>query len=552
MTGATAPTYAVAAAAIAREGVRDVFGLMGAATIRLTIELIERHGVRCHAARHEAGAVAAADGYGRVSGQVGVAAVTWGPALTNCLTALTTARRGNTPLVLVAGDAWGAPLGKSPFARGSQGIDQELLLAALDVPTVRIRPQTVGRDVALAFAMARERSLPVALMLPLEYEGVPADATLPEVPGRVEPLPAAAAEVQALTQALARSRRPLILAGRGAVRAGAREALVELAERSGALLATTLRAVGLFDGHPYDLGICGGFAGPEIQELLRQADCVVAFGASLAPFTTLRGTLLRQATVFHVDDDHSQLHQHYVAAQAVVGDARAVAQAVAAQWPLASPSPEYRELADRAGLGDALRLHYGGDISREGALDPREVCRRLDAVVPHPRTVVVDSGAISGWPPITMKHREPNALLYMNDFGTVGSGLGTAIGAALAAPGRVTLLFEGDGSLMMTLGELDFAVRTRARLVVACMNDRAYGSELVHMRDWGMPLHDSARFVTPDLAAVARSIGCQAERITRLEQLDALADRIAGLDGPLLLDCLLTQEPMSGPSRKHI
>jgi len=552
MAPACAPTYAVAAAAIAREGVRDVFGLMGAATIRLTIDLIDRHGVRCHAARHEAGAVAAADGYARVSSRVGVAAVTWGPALTNSLTALTTARRGNSPLVLIAGDAWGAPVGKSPFAKGSQGIDQELLLATLDIPTVRIRPQTVGRDVALAFALARERSIPVALMLPLEYEGVPADASLPEVPSRTQPLPASPQEVQALVQALSRSERPLILAGRGAVRAGAREALVDLAERSGALLATTLRAVGLFDGHPYDLGICGGFAGPEIQELLRQADCVVAVGASLSSFTTLRGTLFRQASVFHIDDDHSQLHQHYGAAQGVVGDAREVAQAAAAQLPSAPAARGYRALADRAGLGDALRLHYGGNISTEGALDPREVCRRLDAVVPHPRTVVVDSGAISGWPPITMKHRDPSSLLYMNDFGTVGSGLGTAIGAAVAAPERVTLLFEGDGSLMMTLGELDFAVRTRARLVVACMNDRAYGSELVHMRDWGMPLHDSARFVTPDLAAVARAIGCQAERITRLEQIDALADRIRGLDGPLLLDCLLTQEPMSGPSRKHI
>jgi thiamine pyrophosphate-dependent acetolactate synthase large subunit-like protein len=140
----------------------------------------------------------------------------------------------------------------------------------------------------------------------------------------------------------------------------------------------------------------------------------------------------------------------------------------------------------------------------------------------------------------------------MNDFGTVGSGIGTAIGAALAAPERVTVVCEGDGGLMMTLGELDFAVRTKARIVVACMNDRAYGSELVHMRDWGMPLHDSARFETPDLAAVARSIGCESYTIRNLADIDAIAARLRDPQGPIFLDCLLTQEPMSAPSRKHI
>jgi acetolactate synthase I/II/III large subunit len=236
----------------------------------------------------------------------------------------------------------------------------------------------------------------------------------------------------------------------------------------------------------------------------------------------------------------------------VVGDAREVAEALFEKVPARKGASAARAAADAIGLSDTVRQHQFEDTSTEGALDPRGVCRALDIAVPHPRTVVVDSGACSGWPPILLKHRDPNALLWMNDFGTVGSGIGTAIGAALAAPERVTLLFEGDGGLMMTLGELDTAVRTKARIVIACMNDRAYGSELVHMRDWGMPLHDSARFETPDLAAVARSIGCTAHRITRLQQIADLTPAFHNLQGPLFLDCILTQEPMSAPSRKHI
>ena len=546
------PVHRVVAEAIARQGVRDVFGLMGAATIRLTMDLIDRHGIAVHAARHEAGAVAAADGYARVSGKGGVAAVTWGPALTNTITSLTTARKGASPVVLLAGNSWGAPASKSPFAKGAQGIDQELLMAAIDVPSVRIRPLTAGRDVALAFALARERSAPVGLFLPLEYEGVAADPSQPEVSSRREPLPPAEADLDAVAELLARAERPLILAGRGAATSNARDALVALADRTGALLATTLRGVGLFDGHPYDLGMSGGFAQEGIQELLKQTDCVIAFGASLSSFTTMRGSLFAKASVVHVDEDHSALYQHYAAARGVVGDARVVAERLLERVPARTGPGAYRQLADRIGLSDAVRLHQFEDISRDGALDVRAVCRKLDALVPHPRTVIVDSGGIAGWPPIVMKHRSPTSLLWMNDFGTVGSGIGTSVGAAVAAgPDRVTLLFEGDGGLMMTLGELDFAVRTKARLVVACLNDRAYGSEVIHMRDWGLEPHPSASFATPDLAAVARAIGCEAHSISRLDQLDALAPRLRDPQGPLFLDCLLG-EAMSSPSRKHI
>ena len=546
------PVYALVATAIAREGVTDVFGLMGATTIRLTISLIDDHGIRYHATRHEATTVSAADGYARVSGRVGVAAVTHGPAVTNTLTALTTAKRGTSPVVLLAGDSFGAPASKSPFARLAQGIDQELLMAAIDVPSVRIRPQTVARDVALAFAMARETSGPVALFMPMEYEGVSGHPGLFTMPAPPPPPVCEAADLAAAAAMLAQSRKPLILAGRGAWLAGAAPALVQLAEQTGALLATTMRGMGLFNGHPWNLGLCGGFSENLIAELVREADCVLVAGASLNAFTSMRGALFARCKIIQCDTQPAAFHQNLVAHQTLTGDARAVAQALCKLLPATATSQAYRERAREAGLNADSLLHAFEDISAEGALDPRAVCRRLDAVLPPDKTVVVDSGGFSGWPPRQMRFADPTSLMWMNDFGTVGSALGAAVGAAMAAPERVTVAFEGDGGLMMTLGELDLAVRSKARLLVVCMNDRAYGSELIHMQDWGMPLHDSARFETPDLAAVARSLGCEAERITRIEQLDDLGPRIAALQGPMLLDCLLTQELVVPPSRRHI
>jgi thiamine pyrophosphate-dependent acetolactate synthase large subunit-like protein len=266
----------------------------------------------------------------------------------------------------------------------------------------------------------------------------------------------------------------------------------------------------------------------------------------------MRGQLFKRAKLIHCDTNHTAFHQNLVADQTVLGDARLVAEALVRAVPARSGPAPYREMAKRMGLSEAFHLHPFKDISVEGGLDPRAVCRRLGDLLPRKKTVVVDSGGFSGWPPRQVRFHDPTSLLWMNDFGTVGSGLGTAVGAALAAPDRVTALFVGDGGLMMMLGELDLAVRTKARLVIACMNDRAYGSELIHMADWNMPLHDSARFSTPDLAAVARSLGCAAERITRIEQIDALGPRIRELDGPLFLDCLLTEELVVPPSRRHI
>jgi thiamine pyrophosphate-dependent acetolactate synthase large subunit-like protein len=546
------PFPAVVARAIAAEGVSDVFGLMGAGTIQLTHHLAEE-GVTTHAARHESGAVGAADGFARVAHDVGVCTVTWGPAVTNALTALTTARRGHTPLVFVAGDSSTMPRLRSPFAAGTQGVDQARVLAAFDIPVVRAHPDTAVADVAHAFAQARLHSTPIALLLPMEYLDRPARATSPpeQKSSHAATRPSSADEdaLLAVARLLSESQRPLILAGRGAVESQARDALVQLADRTGALLSTSLRAVGLFSGHPYDVGVAGAFAPPVIADLLRQADCVVGFGASMNQFTMMSGTLFPDAAIVQCDVNASALHAYYHADLAVCGDARQVAQALLEKLGDGFGSGSFRAAADQAGLSPASLRHEFPDVSRPGALDPRAVCRRLDNLLPRDRTVVTDAGQFCEYPVESMRFNDPDSLLWMMDFGAVGAGFGAAIGAAIGRPDRTTVLFIGDGGFFMSMGELDLAVRDRTPLLIVCMNDRAYGSELYHMRDMGVPL-DAAFFDTPELDAVARAMGAHAERVTTLEQLDALAPRFASLDGPLFLDCILTQDFLPTPLRE--
>lgn len=550
-TGTTTFIEAVASA-IAAEGVTHAFGLMGAGTIRLTHHLVVDHGVRYHATRHENAVVGAAEGSARATGDVGVGMVTWGPALTNCITALVTADRGASPLVLVAADSWTLSAHEEPFSGGSQAIDQERITDAIDVPTVVATPDNAYAAVADAFALARRRSGPVVLKLPAELEIVPVSggAPVPAPRGTAarEIVMPADDDVERVASLLRHAERPVVLGGLGVWRCDGQSLLAELADRTGAVLATSLRAAGMFREHPASVGVAGGFAPPAVGDLLRSADLVVAFGASLNLFTTMKGTAFGEATVVQVVDDRKALGAIVPVDVEVHADAYAFAEALLAAVPEDRPASSIREDADA--LGDRRRFAFP-DMSTPGALDPRAVCRRLNELLPADRAIVSDSGQFCMYPIESMDVWSPDALLWMMDFGAVGSGLGPALGTASARPERPTVLFIGDGGLLMTVGDLDLAVRDRLPLLVVCLNDGAYGAEIYHLRNWGLPL-EHAQFATPDLAAIARSFGCDAERITDLPQLDALADRLARLDGPLFLDVVITGEELPSPLRQHV
>jgi acetolactate synthase-1/2/3 large subunit len=542
---------AALAAAVAAEQVEHVFGLMGAGTIQLTHHLVSDFGVAYHAVRHESAAVGAADGFARTGAGVGVALVSSGPGFTNALTALHTAKRGASPLVLLAPDSDLTPPLRHPFAGGAQKLDESTIATLLDTIVVRCDPRTVYADVAAAFGAARERQTPVALLYPLEANGVSA------APRKARGTPAPRAvieppqpELEAAARVLSESERPLVLAGLGAARAGAEASLLRLADRCGALLATSLRGAGLFVGHPYNLGICGGFATEPISELIAESDCVLAVGASLNGFTTRRGELMAGKRIVHCDVDASAFYRYERPEVALFGDSKLVADAL---YDLVEPRSKsaYRAAAEAAGLVSPSLLHPFDDVSQPGKLDPRAICRRIDELLPDARTVVADCNSASEFPVEHVRILTPESLLWMFDFGALGSGLGPALGAAVAQPERTTVLFMGDGALFMTLGDLDTFVRERIPALVVCLNDRAYGAEIAFMRSLQIS-ENIARFETPDLAGIARAIGWEAATISDLSELDGYAERIANLERPLFLNCLITEDPVYSPLRPHV
>ena len=516
--------------ALAQMGVRDFFGLVGSGNFHLA-NALRAGGARFVAARHETGAVTMADAYARASGRLGVCTVHQGPGVTNALTGLIEAAKSRTPLLILAAEAT-APL--SNFF-----IDEAGLAKVAGAVHRRLAvPEGAVEDVADAARIAVAERKTVLLSLPLDVQArecmPPAGLAAPSAP---EGRSAAAADVEALVRLLRSANRPLLLAGRGAVLSGAREPLERLAEQTGSLLATSAVAYGLFVGNPWYLGISGGFASPLTAELIEDSDLVVAFGASLNMWTTRRGHLIRQGTrVGQVDVDRAAVGAHRPVDVALVGDCAATARALIEV--LGAHRSRGRRTDDMAD-----RIRYGGwreqpfeDVSGEGRIDPRSLSIALHGMLPSERTLAVDSGHFMGWAPMYMDVPDGGSFIFTQSFMSIGLGLGTGLGAAIARPDRLTVIALGDGGALMALPELETLGRLGLDVLVVVYNDAAYSAEVHHFA----PEHaamDTVRFPDTDFAAVATAVGLEAATVRSLADLEVVQNWLdRGRPKPLLLD----------------
>ncbi len=367
-----------------------------------------------------------------------------------------------------------------------------------------------------------------------ERAGAPAGN---EVATTTEPTQAA---IDALADLIQRSNRPAIIAGRGAVLADARDEIEDLAELTGAVLATSAPANGLFHGLPYALGISGGFATPFAQKLLREADLVLIIGASANQWTTRHGALIAPdgASVAQIDIEARAIGRNRPADLAAIGDAKATAAKLAAT--LKQRGHQQRGLPDRR----ARRANRPKPLARrplrgrqhQRVHRPAHAEHRAQQVLPLDKAVAIDSGAFMGYPAMFLDVPDARAWVFANGFQAVGQGLGTAIGAAVAAPDRPTVAALGDGGTFMALAELETAVRLQLKLLVLIYDDAAYGAEVHHFEPMG---HDVSRvrFPDADLAGFAKALGANAATVRKTEDLDALDVWLnEPQPGPLVLD----------------
>lgn len=527
--------YEAVAATLAAAGVEVVFALMGDANLKLLVCLQDHYGVPHVGVHHESTAVSMADGYARATGRLGVASVTRGPAVTNALTALVSSAKAASPVLLLAGDTSTDPTQVRGLAH-LQDIDQRRLVEGAGIREVSLRAATLPAQIRGALETATGLSCPVAVNLPIDVQETTGYG--PPSPPSVGPAPPLVPHPEAIERAcalLASSRRPLVLAGRGAVRAGAVPALAKLAERLGALLATTLMAKGAFHGDPFDLGVAGGFASRLSASFMRRADVVLAVGASLNDHTTKATTLFADADVVHCDVEPRHVGRFQPATLPVIGDADEVAARLLESCSRAADR-RWRTPDVKRAIAEHDRADEYDEIVIDGYVDPRLLSVELDRMLPWPRTVAVDAGHHCGYSAGHLAVPGPDHMLFALDFSSVGLGLGTALGAAVARPHECTVLGIGDGGLLMNLGDLNTVARLRPPLVIVVYNDGAFGAEVHLLRDLGLP-DAAARFTTPDFAELARCMGFDGYVVRSLDDLRALEGRLARVEAPLLLDC---------------
>jgi acetolactate synthase-1/2/3 large subunit len=522
--------YEALAKALCDNDIHTMFGVVGDANLFIIDSFHKAAGGQYIPTSSEAGAVMAAFGYAQVAGKLGAATVTHGPGLTNAVTALVEAQRGRVPLLLLAGDT---PTSKRDHI---QDIDQRAITAAAGAQFHQIRSAVSAvADLAEAVRLAWTYSAPVVVNVPIDIEWESVDY-LPVI-GTPAPVSTVSPDQDAIEEAvgvLASADRPLVLAGRGVRGADARTTVLALAERLGAPVATTLRGKDLFNDIPGNVGIFGTLSDETAIEVIGQADCVVAFGAGLNEWTTAEGALLDGKRVVHIDVDRTRLNRFTRATVAVAADAASAARDILRLLDEADIATS--TFIDRATKRVAARNVDTADRGTDDTVDIRTALSLLDRVVPKDRVVVTDNGRFIKHAFVALHVEHPSRYVHAVNFGSIGLGMATALGASYAVPDSPVLLACGDGGFAEGgLSELVTAVMQRRNIIVLLLNDGAYGAEYVHLASRGM---DPActTFDWPDFGPIASAIGAHGVTVRNKKELEDAMETIDFASGPVLLD----------------
>jgi thiamine pyrophosphate-dependent acetolactate synthase large subunit-like protein len=533
--------------ALRENGVEVVFSLMSDGTKTLVAKLQKRDDVSVLEARHEQNAMAMADGYARATGEVGVCTVGRGPAIAQTGTSLVTANKHGSKLLVLAPES---PLSVEYDVKR---FEQESFLRMMAGDVVSIRsPDTLVSRITNVFRRLDRGDGPIVVQVPWDLMNdevpVPDDwdpvASPSESKGRVHPPPESAEAAVDLYLDSAATAPPVILAGRGAVRADAAEVLEDLAERTGAILTTTLQAKGYFADHPFAPGFVGTFGAGLANQYLNESDFVFAVGCSLNPHTTDHGRLLEDTTVVHADVEPTNLGVYATVDLGIHGDARETARAV--ERVLADEGLDFSDM-----FWTANRRHHIAETSalddreypeKPERIDPRDLVRKLDTTLPSDRRVVVDGGHFVNFVLDGISVPSPDDFVWSLDFASVGQGVPMGIGAAAREDDRPCITFCGDAGFMMTIQELNTLAREEIPITIVVMNDEALGSEY-HQLDLAGKNAAAARSETPDFADVAEDFGVRGYTIQSINDIEAISDELSRPpDDPRVVDCKINRE----------
>lgn len=541
--------YQRLAANFKAEGLTHMFGIMGDGNMYWMHELDRLGGVQMLEVRHEGAGLGMADGWARATRTVGIATATCGPGVSQLATALLTAARAESPIVAFCGEH---PTNDQEY---NQRLDQARFAAGCETGFVRVNtPDDADDAVRKAFYMARMESRPVMLSAPMDIqqktfddEDEPYKPSSALIPSRaVQPDPAA---LKQAADIVAGSKTPVIIVGRGARWAGAGEAVLRLARRTGALIATTLMAKTWLSEDEFHAGISGTYGTRAAMKLFEEADCVIAVGASMNRYTIEHGYLYPNARYVQIDaKPHVVMAGGRSADCYLWADARAGVEALdKALEERAHRNVGYRTPDVRKQLAGQFEDRAEFPIE-PGTVDPREVIRVLEQTVPAHISLFTGSGATAGFSNIMFSRQRP-LVLASHFFGCIGQMMPAAMGAVVAMGNKPAMMVDGDASVMMHLAEFETMVRYGVPLLIVVMNNEALGSEYYKLDAHKMKKELSV-IPTPDLGAVATAFGGRGRQVRSPEEARAAAAEWVAKPGPMIIDARISRSVVTLPYRR--
>lgn len=532
------------ATTLAGLGVTHVFGIVSVHNLPTYEALSRTEAITVVRCRHEQGATHAADAFARTSGELGVVLTSTGPGAVNAMAGLYEAQFGSSPVLMVTGQTESRFYGKGKgFLHEAERQLEMLRTVTRRAETVR-RTEDIGTVLSSVVAdMRTGRPQPAAVEIPIDLQYRTADVAIPAPvpPVRLGFDPPA---LELAAELLREAERPLIWAGGGVIAADASDALLAVATTLGAPVITTIEGRGAI---PEDHPLC---LGPRTERqslgpIIGEADVVLAVGTRFQNYATRMWQLRIPAPIIHIDADPSVIGRNYPAEVAIVADARDALEALVAQLAAGGASDDgYLERARKAVEADAEQSR------EECGPDHWAIWHTIRRLLPAEAPIVRDSTVPAYlWGNRVLPILRPRTSIRPSSL-AIGPGVPMAVGAALGSGAR-TLLIQGDGGIMLSLGELATMVEHRLPVVVCVFNDGGYGvlrqiQDGVMQRRFGVDLH------TPDFAALATAMGLRGERVRGLEQFEPAFARALDHDGPALLDIDMgALAPMHFPLPAH-
>ncbi len=517
-----------------QEKVEVIFGYPGGAVLPIYDHLYKGE-IRHLLARHEQGAIHAADGYARATGKPGVVLATSGPGATNLVTGIATAMLDSVPLVCITGNVSQNLLGTDAFQEADiTGITMPITKHNYLVRDVKELPSIVKE----AFIIATTgRPGPVLIDIPKDVSNAKAAFSYPdavEIPGYKLPGKPHPGEVEKLNEAISEAKKPLILAGGGVVTSGAADELREFAEKARIPVTTTLMGIGGFSGiHPYWLGMPGMHGTYATNHALLECDLLIGIGVRFDDRVTM-GRIKEFAThakIVHIDIDPAEIGKNVTTWTSIIGDVKTVLEVVNKDVAQSDSQDWFEKLQS---WKKEHPLTYQDNSS---CLKPQWVVEEICRSTGGEAIISTDVGQHQMWVAQYYQFHHPRSLLTSGGLGTMGFGFPAAIGAKLGNPDRPVIAVTGDGGFQMTSQELALLTLENIPVKVAIINNHYLGM----VRQWQEVFYEK-RYCDvdlhggPDFIKLSEAYGIKAWRAKTKEEAEQAWKEAMEHPGPAVVD----------------